>query len=109
MTRCRKRVLRIFGTLLLLALLFVPYRATHLSFKRDFNTYLIWRTTGRQSGFMFLPRLLRLRAIKVEASDQDHSLYSLNEKMLLAEIGIIVILGTLDYIFLCAWLKKTQK
>ena len=109
MSPCRKRVLRIFGTLLVLVLLFVPYRATHFTFKKDLNTRLIWRTTGTQSGYMFLPRFLKLQAVKVAAKDQDHSTYVLNKKMLLGEIGIILLLGALDYILLCAWLKKTQK
>jgi hypothetical protein len=109
MNPCKKRVLRVFGALLFLAILFIPYRAIHLSYKRDFSTNLIWRTTAKQGGYMFLPRFLKARSIKVLAKDQDRSLYSLNEKMLAAEVGIILFLGTLDYFLLCALLKKTKK
>jgi hypothetical protein len=109
MNPCKKRVLRVFGALLVAAFLFVPYRAIHLSYKRDFRTNLIWRTTAKQGGYMFLPRFLKVRSIKVQAKDQDRSIYSLNEKMLAVEIGIILLLGTLDFFLLCALLKKTKK
>jgi hypothetical protein len=109
MNPCKKRVLRVFGALLVLAVLFVPYRAIHLSYKRDISTNLIWRTTAKQSGYMFLPRFLKARSIKVLAKDQDRSIYLFNVKMLAAEIGIILFLGTLDYFLLCALLKRTKK
>jgi hypothetical protein len=109
MSPCKKRVVRVFGTLLVLAVLFIPYRAIHISYKRDLSTNLIWRTTAKQGGYMFLPRFLKARTIKVLAKDQDRSLYSLNEKMLAAEIGIILFLGMLDYFLLCALLKKIKK
>jgi len=108
MSPCRKRVLRIFGALLLLAALFVPYRAIHLSYKRNFGTNLIWRTTTKQSGYMFLPRFLKATAVKVPAKDRDQSVYSLNKKMLLAEIAIILFLGALDYFLFCALLRRTR-
>jgi len=109
MNPCKKRVLRVFGALLFLAILFVPYRAIHLSYKRDFSTNLIWRTTAKQGGYMFLPRFLKARSTKVLAKEQGRSTYLLNEKMLAAEVGIILFLGTLDYFLLCTLLKRTKK
>jgi hypothetical protein len=109
MNPCKKKVLGVFGALLFLAILFVPYRAIHLSYKRDFSTNLIWRTTAKQGGYMFLPRFLKARSTKVLAKDHDRSTYLLNEKMLAAEVGIILFLGTLDYFLLCALLKKMKK
>jgi hypothetical protein len=109
MNLCQKRMARIFGALLLLVILFVPYRSTHVSYKRDFSTDLIWRTTAKQSGYMFLPFFLKARAKKVLAKGQDQSVYSLNEKMLMAEIGIILFLGALDYFLFCALLDRTKK
>jgi len=109
MNPCKKKVLGVFGTLLVLACLFVPYRAIHLSYKRDVSTNLIWRTTAKQGGYMFLPRFLKARTIKVPAKDQDRSLYALNEKMLAAEVGIILFLGALDYFLLCGLLKRMKK
>jgi hypothetical protein len=58
---------------------------------------------------MFLPRFLKARSIKVLAKDEDRSIYTLNEKMLAAEIGIFLFLGALDYFLLCALLKKINK
>jgi hypothetical protein len=58
---------------------------------------------------MFLPLFLKARARKVLAKGQDQSAYLLNEKMLMAEIGIIFFLGTLDYFLFCAWLGRAKK
>jgi len=91
---------------LVLAILFVPYRLTSISYKRDFSTDLIWRTTDKQSGYMFLPRFLKAQALKNPDRGQNRRLYVLNKKMLIAEIGIIIFLGALDYILLCAWLRR---
>jgi len=109
MNPCQKRVFLVFGALLILALMFVPYRAIHLSFKKDFSTRLIWRTTAKQSGYMFLPRFLKAQSIKVTAKDQDRSIYSFNKRIFAIEIGIILFLGTLDYFLLCGLLKKSRK
>ena len=108
MNPCKKRVLLVFGALLILAVLFVPYRAIHLSYKRDFSTDLIWRTTAKQGGYMFLPRFLKAQTIKVVVKDQDRSIYSFNKKVLAVEIGIILFLGTLDYFLLCGLLKRPR-
>jgi len=109
MDSCRKRVLLIFGLLFVLAILFVPYRLTSVSYKRDFSTDLIWRTTAKQSGYMLLPRFLKSQKVKSSARDRDQRFYALNKKMLVAELGIIVFLGALDYFVLCALLRRTTR
>ncbi len=91
MNRCRRRVLYLFGGLLVVAALFVPYRSTRVSLSRDVQTNFVWQRTVESGGYMFLFRYLEhsrerladtadreVRMALRRAQDVDSRRYDLN-------------------------------
>jgi hypothetical protein len=118
-SRCRRRVLYVFGGLFLAAALFVPYRSTHVWLNRDTVTNLVWQRTAQGSGYMFLLRFLRrsgerladmadrdVRYALRRAEDVASSRYSLNMLLLAFEMAAVGLLAAYDYLFLCRRLRR---
>lgn len=114
MSRCRRRVLYIFGGLFLALALFVPYRSTHVLLNRDTATNMVWRRTAQDSGYMFLFRFLRRSRMRLadmadrdvryalrRAEDVTSSRYRLNLLLLSLELAAVGFLAAYDYLFLC--------
>jgi len=108
MSSCKKKILGIFGGLLIAALLFVPYRETQVSYVPGPSSILVKRITTKDSGFMFLPRYLKIRgdwaSPKTKAERRTH----LNTTLFAAEIGAILLAGTFDYLIFCLWLRRKR-
>lgn len=114
MSRCRRRVLYIFGGLCLAVALFVPYRSTHVWLNRDTQTNFVWRRTAQGGGYMFLFRYLRRSGERLAdmadrdvryalrlAEDVKSSRYVLNVLLLGLELAAVGLLAAYDYLFLC--------
>ncbi len=121
MSPCRRRVLYTFGSLFLIATLFVPYRSTRVSLNRDPQTNLVWQRTALDGGYMFLFRFLRRSGeYPAKATDRDiryalrrgenitSSRYDLNARRLAFELAIIGLLMVFDYLFLCRRHRRRQ-
>lgn len=111
MGTCKKNILLIFGSLLIIAVLFVPYNSTHVTVKDKSSPYsgIKLRTTARKSGYMFLPQLFKKKAMKSSYREVTWDTYHLNTKLLIIEIAVIIFLGCFDYLFFCLLLRKTGK
>lgn len=109
MSGCRKKILGIFGGLLIAALLVVPYRETQISYVPGPSSILVKRITTKDSGFMPLPRYLKARgdwtSPKTKAERRTH----LNTTLFAAEIGAILLAGTFDYLVFCLWLGRKKR
>jgi hypothetical protein len=103
---CPKKILLAFGSLLVLAALFVPYRVRKVSYETDPQTRLIMRRVFYDRGFMFLPGYLAAKGREPAKKDAAGKYYSLDRKVLAAEFSLIVFLGVLDYLLFCLFLKK---
>lgn len=114
MDPCRRRVLFIFGGLACLAILFVPYRSTHVTLNRDPETNTVWKRAHRGGGYMFLLHYLgRSREKPADAFDlgvreelrrgrEVVSIHTgLNTGLLAAEFSVIAFLAAYDSLFLC--------
>ncbi len=98
---CGKKIFLIFGGLLLLASLYVPYRVKVVSYEANPNTRLIMRTAFYAKGFISLPGYLAAKEREPREKDAAGRYYSLNLSILLAEFGLIIFLGGADYFLFC--------
>ncbi|MBN2206290.1 MAG: hypothetical protein JW742_02695 [Candidatus Aminicenantes bacterium] len=114
MSRCRRRILWIFGGLFLAAALVVPYRTTRVCLDRDTATNIVWRRTFRRGGYMFLLRFLPLVGERrTDGSDPDvrYALlraqnvtsvrYEIDTLRLAFELAAISLLGAYNFRVLC--------
>lgn len=121
MSRCQRRVLYLFGGLLLVAVLIVPYRSTYVSLNRDSQTNVVWRRSVEGGGYMFLFRYLeRSKERLADAADRDvrnalrraqdvtSRRYDLNARRLAFELAAILILMAYDYLFFCRRRRRRQ-
>lgn len=108
MSHCAKNIVLIFGILFLLAVLIVPYNSSHVSFELDSRSKDILKVTKNQSGYIFLPTYLILRA-RMNSDDETRDFYHLNTVLFAAEIVLILFLGLLDYFLFCRFLRKRRK
>jgi len=108
MSQCTKNILLIFGILFLLAVLFVPYNSSHVSFELDSRSKDILKVTQKKNGYIFLPTYLIFRA-RMDSDDETRDFYHLNTVLLAAEIVLILFLGLLDYFLFCRFLIKRRK
>jgi hypothetical protein len=122
MSRCRRRVLIVFGGLFLIAALFVPYRSTRVSLNRDTQTNVVWRRTAEGGGYMFLFRYLRRSGERLaNAADRDvryrlrraedvtSRRFDLNARLLAFELVAIGLLIIYDYLFLCRRFRRKRE
>ncbi len=108
MSQCTKNIVLIFGILFFLAVLFVPYNSSHVSFELDSRSKDVLKVTQKKSGYIFLPTYLIFRA-QMDSGDETRDFYHLNTVMLAAEIVLILFLGLLDYFLFCRFLRKRRK
>ncbi|MGD8536712.1 MAG: hypothetical protein PVF66_12760 [Candidatus Aminicenantes bacterium] len=108
MSHCTKNIVLIFGILLLLAVLIVPYNSSHISFELDSRSKNVLKVTQNKSGYIFLPKYLILRA-RMDSDEETRDFYHLNTFFLTAEIVLILFLGFLDYFLFCRFLRKRRK
>ena len=108
MSHCTKNIVLIFGVLLLLAVLFVPYNSSHVSFELDSRSKDILKVTKNKRGYIFLPSYLILRA-RMDSDEETRNLYHLNTALFATEIVLILFLGFMDYFLFCRFLRKRRK
>lgn len=108
MSGCRKKILGIFGGLLIIALLVVPYRETQVSYVPGPSSILVKRITTKDSGFMFLSRYLKIRGDWASPTTRAERNTHLNKTLFASEIGAILLAGTFDYLVFCLWLRRKR-
>jgi hypothetical protein len=104
MNACLKKIVIILGGILLAVFLIVPYTSRHVIEQRERSSVLVFRTTTKGRGYMFLPKFLKARAangVVQDIQDRRRDYYELNQKTLGAEIAAVVVIGVLDYLFFC--------
>jgi hypothetical protein len=108
MKRCTRKILLIFGLLLLLVLLLVPYRSTHVKFKVDPFSLAKYKMTSHQSGYMFVFKFLKLKSTKRSVQGVDQDSYVLNKTLFITELIIVIILAPIDYLLFCVALRRKK-
>jgi hypothetical protein len=103
---CPKKILLVFGLLLLSAVLFIPYDVKNISYETNPQTGLIMRRVFYDRGYIFLPGYLTAKGREPEKKDARGNYYALDQKVLAAEISLIIFLGVADYLLFCVFLKK---
>lgn len=108
MNPCGKKVAVIFGFLILLAVLFVPYKETKINISRMSSSLLARRITTTSSGHMFLPRFFKLRGhwTSQATGEKRHTL--LNAKLLVGEIAVLLFLAVFDHLVFCVWIRRRR-
>jgi hypothetical protein len=110
---CTGKILIVFGLLLILVILFVPYRSFHVKYKLDSHSLTHYKLTSHQDGYMFVFKFLELKSKGKSVSQSpvpgtDHDSYSLNKTMFLIELMIILVLAPFDYFLFCVIFKKKK-
>ena len=108
MKSCTRKILLIFGFMLLLILLFIPYRSTHIKYQINPHSLANYKITTHQKGYMFVFKYLKAKSNEISDPENDQDIYSLNNTVFLIEIFIIIILGPFDYFLFCEVLKKKK-
>jgi len=90
MRKCKRNVLLIFGYLLIIASLFIPYS----------SGYYAGRTAIRKAGYMFLPLFINAKI------NRPHMNFCINSDILITEIALIVLIAGFAYILFCVALRK---
>jgi hypothetical protein len=108
MKACRKKVLGIFGMLLVAALLFVPYHQTRVNIYRSSSSVIARRVTTQTDGHMFLLRFLKLRGHWVANATGEQRNMIFNKTLFIGEISAILSLGIFDYFLFCLWLGRRR-
>ena len=119
MSGCKRTVFLVFGTLLVLAFIIIPYNSTHITYKTDPYSRNKLRITAKKSGYLLLPQYLILKSRKPQplkakspwSPDEDigSDLYEFNLNLFIIEIVIIILAGCFDYIIFCVVLKKPKR
>ncbi len=106
---CRRRVLLFFGALFVAAIFAVPYRETHITVAQEGRRASYARkTTTLAEGYMFLPRFLNRQGKWASAYTREELKLQMRTILYAAEIGAVVVLGILDYLFLCLWRPRKR-
>jgi len=108
MKRCTQKILLVFGLLLLMVFLFIPYKSVHVKYKLDPHSLTRYKMTTHQSRYMFVFRYLKLKSNKRSVPGTDHDSYVLNKYLLLIEMIIVITLASFDYFLFCVVLKKKR-
>lgn len=109
--KCKRNIILIFGCLLIMAILFIPYNSTHVTLKNKTDPYsgIKLRITTKKSGYMFLPQYIKTKATKFYDKDIGWDSYYLNTNLFIIEIAIIILMAGFDYILFCVFLRKPKK
>ncbi|MFQ6069238.1 MAG: hypothetical protein ACE5LC_01790 [Candidatus Aminicenantales bacterium] len=111
MNSCGKRIFLFFGMLLIIALLFVPYKSTHTRIKNTYGPYsgIKSKTTTTKSGYAFLAKLFSSKPFESSYTETRLETNRLNTKLFLIEIGVIVFLAGFDYLLFCFLPRKKRR
>ena len=106
---CRRRAFLFFGALFVAAVLAVPFRETHVTVSQEGRrAAYAKKTTAVADGYMFLPRFLNRRGDWSSAYTREEFKVEWRAVLYAAEIGAVVVLGILDYFFLCLWRPRKR-
>jgi len=114
MNRCRRRLCVLIGVLLLAALAFLPVRFSTVTVGRDPLTNAVWRKTASSPGYLFAPLFIRHRDDPLPDEQSYAVRYALRRSLevratqirlntgwLILELGLLGLVGALDYAVLC--------
>jgi hypothetical protein len=102
--RCAKFVIALFGSLFLLAFLFVPCTTTTASLRTDPYSKVVIRTTHPQNSYIFLPQYLSMRSHPEEGRTIRARSFQWSAFMI-----IVAVLGLFDYAVFCRLLRRTRR
>jgi hypothetical protein len=113
MKSCPRKILFIFGFLLIFVFLFVPYRSTHIKYQDNPHSLVSYKITTHQSGYVFVFKFLKLKSNDIPISQNsvtgtEQDSYFLNKTLFWIEVIIIIVLASLDYFLLCVVFKKKK-
>jgi hypothetical protein len=101
---CDRFVLALFGSLFLLALLFVPCTVTSSSDRSDPGSHIVIRTTHPQSVHIFLATYLSMRT-----HPQQGRAVRARSSQWVATMVIVAVLGVFDYVVFCRFLRRKRR
>ena len=115
---CTGKILLVFGSLLILVILFIPYRSVHVKYELDPHSLTHYKKTSHRSGYMFVFKFLGLKSKersvqqkpvpRSSVSNTGHDSYSLNKTLFWIEMMIIFMLAPFDYFLFCVIFKKKK-
>jgi hypothetical protein len=113
MKSCTRKILLIFGLLLIFVILFIPYKSVHLKYKLEPHSLTEYKMTTHRSGYMFVFKFLKLKSNDIpipqgSATGTEQNSYFLNKTLFWIEVMIIIVLAPLDYFLLCVVFKKKK-
>lgn len=106
MSCCSRNILLIFGSLLLLAFLIIPYRYTRVSYEMDPYSEINYKITKRDSGYMLVFNYMRLKSTRNSSVENNNASYYIAKDLLITEIVVILLAAFLDYFLFCRAFKK---
>jgi len=109
MTPCQKRVLRVFGLIALLVVLFPPYREARINRYQARGSVLVRKVTTGGRGLMFLPRFLKIRGVTLSERGREERRVVLDGRFLAGEFAVIAVLGLFDYFLLCGLRRRSKR
>jgi len=101
---CTKLVLGLFGSLFLMAFLFVPCTTTTSSLRTDPYSQVVMRTTHPRNSTIFLPQYLSMKA-----HPQEGRTVRARSSLWLAFMIIIAVLGLFDYVIFCRLRRRMRR
>ena len=104
MGRCGKLVIAFFGSLFLLALLFVPCTTTTSSLRTDPYSGIVIRTTHPRHVHLFLTAYLSMRSHPRQGQG-----VRVRSTQWVASMAIVAILGVFDYFVFCRLLRQPRR
>jgi hypothetical protein len=96
MERCARAVIGFFGTLFLIALLFVPCASSRTSIRLDPYSHVYIRTTVPVHSYVFLPQYLARKA-----RPRGNEGITARPFQWFASMAVIAFLGLMDYLVFC--------
>ncbi len=101
---CAKFVLGLFGSLFLMAFLFVPCTTTTSSLRTDPYSQVVIRTTHPRNSTIFLPQYLSMRS-----HPREGRTVRARSSQWAAFMIIVAVLGLFDYAIFCRLLRRTRR
>lgn len=109
MNSCRLKILVVFGVLLVLVIVFfVPFKQTFISTQSGPSGMGI-RTTTEHAGSTALYNFLKMRGEKLSERTGAAVTTTLRGSVYAYRIGAVVVLGVLDYLLFCVWLRRGKR
>jgi len=121
MIKCKKNIFMVFGYLLIVAILFVPYASWSIVDVKKFMTHEVTIRVAIENntkpppkaGFMFTPFFI-YKQLSNRKEVLDYHLYLITNykvkyDLLVTDLTIIILVGGFVYILLCVVPRKTKK